>query len=253
MVKTAGSFLQDYFGHYVPGSRGTGLGARKHRPVRHVRDASCFKFGVCRNPYSWYVSWWAFVANQRRPGNSFPTITSPDFHKTLDLLNKATGIVKQTSSRMFIDFDFLRRHDIGIMTWKFIETFCDYDRIIAEDAFDGFTLDLILVDRFARMELLPQDLIDMFDTFIFKLSTAQKEGLLSMERKNVSKHDYFRKYYNQPQIDWVTHKERHLIDLFGYTWSLDTCGQLLTDWPISSSKAGRDQSSKSALGAQQGS
>ena len=225
MVKTAGTFLQDYFGQNVPGTRGTGRGARRHHPVSAVRDLTQFKFGTCRNPFCWYVSWWAFVGNQRKPGNSFPTLATGGFRETMGNLDKAKGIVRQTSSHMFINFDILRKFDIGIMTWKFIETFCDREEIFALDKWDGFDRDQILVDQFISMENLAYDLIYLFSHYIFELSGKQKENLCTMDRVNLSRHDHYKAYYDQPLIDWVRHKERYLFDMFGYNWEKETCGR----------------------------
>ena len=218
MVKTAGTFLQDYFGNNVPGTRGTGRGARRHHPASAVRDLNQFKFGTCRNPFSWYVSWWAFVGNQRRPGNSFPTLATKDFKETMNNLDNATGVVKQTSSHLFINFDILRRFDIGIMTWKFIETFCDHEKIFALDKWDGFGSGEILVDQFVSMENLAEDLIYLFSHRIFELSDKQKKNLRTMDKVNLSRHDHYTTYYDQSLIDWVKHRERYLFNMFGYNW-----------------------------------
>ena len=224
MVKTAGTFLQDYFGQNVPGTRGTGGGAKRHKPASAVKDIDTFKFGTCRNPFSWYVSWWAFVGIQRRPGNSFPTLATNNFKETIANLDKAVGIVKQTSSHLSIDFDILRRFDIGIMTYKFIETFCDHDKIFTLDKWYGFGKDQILVDQFISMENLADDLILLFSNYIFELSDEQKKNLYAMKKVNLSKHDHYKTYYDQSLIDWVRIKERYLFDMFDYNWEEETCG-----------------------------
>lgn len=213
MVKTGGTFLQHYFGQAIPGCRASGSGHNRHKPVSSVMDAPQFKFGSIRNPYSWYVSWWAFQAVQRRPGNSMPSLLVKSFPQSVKNIDAARGIIKQTKSPLFIDFDIAHRFDIGVMTYKFIETFC-HPKIFSRDSFDGFRDGDIIVDRFVSMENLRDDIVSLFRNNIFELSDNQCSLLYSTPDINVSQHGDFGQYYDKETMEWVRHKERHLLKMF---------------------------------------
>jgi len=214
MVKTGGTFLQIYFGKNIPGCKATGSGYRRHKPAKAVNGRSQFKFGVMRNPYSWYISWWAFQAVQRRPGNSLPALLVKDFSQSVRNLDAARGIIKQTKSPLFIDFDILQRFDIGVMTYKVIEMFCDSNRIFNDPRFDGFQSEHFLINTTISMEHLRDELVQLFEAKVFELSNEQKSMLYATPRINVSEHDGFTQYYNDEARKWVEHKERYLFKLF---------------------------------------
>jgi hypothetical protein len=217
MVKTGGSFLQHYFGKYVEGSRGTGPGAKRHKTARTVELEPQFKFGVHRNPFDWYVSWWAFQANQKKPGNSLPDLlVTADFPKSIQNLDKAEGIHKQTKSPLSLDFNVMQKFDIGVMTYKFLEMFCDFNWVLSSQRFDGFTPGLFMIHTTIPMEDLRDQLVQLFKLQIFPLSDRQKSVLYNLPVKNVSNREDFRAYYDKSTRAWVAHKERHLLNLFDY-------------------------------------
>ncbi len=216
MVKTGGSFLQEYLGKNVPGCKGTGPSFKRHKPARSVASEIQFKFGMHRNPFDWYVSWWAFQANQKKPGNSFPDLLVPDFSLSIKNLDEAHGIHKQKFSPLFLDFDIMQKFDIGVMTYKFIEMFCDYNYIVSASQFNGFTAGNFMVHTTIPMEDMRDELVQLFKKQIFPLTDEQKYLLYSSPKKNVSNHNDYRLYYCKWARDWVKHKERYLLDLFGY-------------------------------------
>jgi len=221
MVKTGGTFLQEYFGKNIAGCRATGSGANRHKPVWAVKDLPQFKFGVMRNPYAWYVSWWAFQAVQRSPGNSLPSLLVSDFSQSIRNLDQAHGIVKQTKSPLFIDFDIMRRFDIGVMTYKFIEMFCDADRIFAQDTFNGFNRSDFLIDATIFMEDLKNELVELFYDHIFELTELQTKALYDHPRVNAGQHSQYHEYYNDETLAWVKHKDRHLFNLYWNEFHVD--------------------------------
>jgi hypothetical protein len=214
MVKTGGTFLQDYFGKNIAGCRSTGSGAGRHKPVKAIKDLPQFKFGVMRNPYAWYISWWAFQAIQRSPGNSLPTLLVADFSQSIRNLDQARGIIKQTKSHLFIDFDIMHRFDIGVMTYKFIEMFCDADRIFSQNVFDGFKREDLLIDATVTMEDLRNEVVEIFYDYIFTLSEDQVNNLYDHPRINVGKYEDFTEHYTPETVEWVKRKDRHLFNLY---------------------------------------
>lgn len=236
MVKTAGTFLQDYFGAAIPGTRGTGLSFKRHRTLESVKDLpnfdSIFKFGVMRNPFAWYVSWWYFHLGHKSPGNSLPDICVGNirkrgvtkdeeldsFRSTLFNIGAAKTPMKERSAPLWVPFDVCHKFDIGIQTLKFMEKLCKWEELSKQEKFDGFKGEHFLANTTVSMERLRTDLPKLFEDFIFPMDQNQIDILDTMPKKNTKDHKPYAYYYEPETIEWVKHKERYLFEIYDYVF-----------------------------------
>lgn len=223
LVKTGGSFTERWLRSSIPSAGTTGQGHKKHRALGSLsfkERAWKYKFGIVRNPFAWYVSWWTFNGVRRSPGNSFPGIVTSDFKETLDNLFKATGTYQVGTLKkkipMYVDFDLMRDLDIGILTLKFIQTFCKEVPYLAQLEAEEILKTYLLLDKVLRTEQLRSDLEHMFDKHIFPLTEEQRTALYSNPRQNVTVKEDYRTFYTAPLIARIAWKERYLIDMFNY-------------------------------------
>ncbi len=222
MHKTGGQTLNDIIEHCISDCRVIGY----HYPRGEIppESAELPVVGMIRNPWDWYVSWYAF---NRRPkihnqlfnvisdggsGTFKSTITNlihlgsdrPDSRQHRDDLirmlpnslddNRGVGLAKDSIRD-------LSNAETGYYSWLF-------ERMLGK-ANDDRTI----IGRFENLQ-------DDFLAIMKRLSVNETEILRieldKHERKNVSRHSHYSHYYDKELRDLVARKERWLIEKYGY-------------------------------------
>lgn len=222
MHKTGGQSLIDSIARCIPDHRTIGYHFPRAELPAESRDLPVV--GMVRNPWDWYVSWYAF---NKRPG-----ALNPLFHV---VSNGGTASFKETAAALIrlgsdeaesarlrealvqllpesLDGNRgvgLTTHDVrelhesgaGYYSWLFQRMLGDTD--------DGRTF-------IGRFENLRDDFIDIMDRLQVEQADALREALDNRERKNVSRHSHYSHYYDDELRDLVAEQESSLIEKFGY-------------------------------------
>ncbi len=222
MHKTGGQFLNEIITRCIPDQRTVGY----HLPHAEVpaEAAHLPVVGMVRNPWDWYVSWYAF---NKRPGINNPLFRVVSngglegFKATVSNLvqlgsersasvghrealirllpdtldgNRGVGLTRDSIRN-------LAASEQGYYSWLF-------DRMLGSGC-DGQTF-------IGRFENLQQD----FLAIMMRLSVGESEALRrefgQRERKNVSRHSHYSHYYDDESKELVADMETALAERFGY-------------------------------------
>ena len=221
MHKTGGQFLNEVIARCIPDQRTVGY----HLPRTEVpaEAAHLPVVGVVRNPWDWYVSWYAF---NKRPGiknplfrvvsndaqEGFKTTVSNMVHlgsdrrssaehrealmrllpETLDG-NRGVGLTRDSIRN-------LAASGQGYYSWLF-------DRMLGSE--DDHTF-------IGRFENLQQDFLEIMERLAVGETDALRHEFGQRERKNVSRHSHYSHYYDEECKELVAANEVALIERFGY-------------------------------------
>ena len=218
--KTGGQSLNDAITRCVPNHEVVGY----HLPRSEVPPGSRELpiVGVVRNPWDWYVSWYAFNKKPqiRNPlfnivsdggGASFKaTVTNlinlGDEHseqrrnKLISLLpesldgNRGVGLTKASVHELATSSD-------GYYSWLF-------GRMLGREVDDQ-----TLIGRF---ENLQEDFLAIMRQLNVGEAAALQETLQQRQRKNVSRHSHYSHYYDDELRDLVGRQDGSLIERFDY-------------------------------------
>ena len=196
LQKTGGTFVEKFLWKTF----GQGNVERikpQHRGITTVMDkvGDRLTFGVIRNPWDWYVSWWASRKTVFDPlfSKIFTTENKQNFGKFLRfVLNENFG--KQHD----LDAEIMLNKDIGVYTYRYLKCFCDSD---------GNNL----LDRVVHTETMRDDLVNLLN-----LTSDQVKYLYLMHKRNTSSHKSYKEYYIDDLIELVRHKDRLIVERYGY-------------------------------------
>lgn len=196
MPKTGGEFVIDWLTNCFELSY---IHTHRHVPLqwcRLIEIRKKFVFGFIRDPFAWYVSWWAGQLDKSQPFDEF-------------LKAKARSLLPST----WDDSSFYDRNDIGLMTYRFLTCFSDLTDVDLEnDPISSLlTHDIYMMDQDMS---IPEILNFIFEKHIGGLKDWQREYLFKMPPINTSEHDEVMSYYNQELIDLVLYKDKLIFECF---------------------------------------
>lgn len=222
MHKTGGQFLNEIIARSIPGHRTVGY----HLPRAEVpaEAAHLPVVGVVRNPWAWYVSWYAF---NTRPGIKNPLfrVVSNDgqqgFKATVtnlvhlgsdrpasaghrDALMRLLPETLEGNRGVGLTRDSIRNlagSGRGYYSWLF-------DRMLG-----GGPVDHTFIGRF---ENLQQDFLTIMERLSVRETEALRQEFGKHERKNVSRHSHYSHYYDEECKQLVAVMEAGLVEKFGY-------------------------------------
>lgn len=222
MHKTGGQTLNGIIERCVPRSRVIGY----HFPRREIpaEHAALPVVGLVRNPWDWYVSWYAFnqrphvrnplfmvmseggrlgftatVTNLVNLGSSSPA-SARHRQQLIDLLpdnledNRGIGLTRD-DVRSFAD------DSLGYYSWLFARMLGAHD---AENTHVG------------KFENLRQDFLEIMASLDVAETDAMASALDARERRNHSQHSHYSHYYDRPLRDLVAAREARLIEHHRY-------------------------------------
>lgn len=220
--KTGGQSLNDAITRCVPDHKVVGY----HFPRSEVPSESRGLpiVGIVRNPWDWYVSWYAF---NRRPQIRNPLFNvvsiggSAGFKATVrNLVKLGSGHVDSEKQRneliallpdsldgnrgVGLTKDSIRElssGNDGYYSWQFA-------RMLGREPDDQ-----TLIGRF---ENLQDDFLAIMQQLDVGETAALRESLQQQERKNASRHSHYSHYYDDELRDLVAEKDASLIERFEY-------------------------------------
>lgn len=218
--KTGGQSLNDAITQCVPNHKVAGY----HLPRSEVPPGSrgLPVVGLVRNPWDWYVSWYAFnkkpqirnplfnIVSDGGSASFKATVTNlinlGDAHseqrraKLISLLpesldgNRGVGLTRASIHQLAAGSD-------GYYSWLFA-------RMLGREADDQ-----TLIGRF---ENLQEDFLAIMRQLNVGEAAALQETLQQRQRKNVSRHTHYSHYYDDELRDLVGRQDRSLIERFDY-------------------------------------
>jgi len=222
MHKTGGQTLNDIIKRCIPENRVIGY----HYPRSEIpaESADLPVIGMVRNPWDWYVSWYAF---NRRPKihNQLFNVISDGGNATFK--STVTNLIQLGSDRPASK---LHRDDL----MRMLPNSLDGNRGVglakdsirdlsnAETGYYSWLFDRMLGNANDDQTFIGsfENLRDDFIAIMKRLS-VKETGTLGIEldkheRKNASRHSHYSHYYDNELRDLVASKERGLIEKFDY-------------------------------------
>lgn len=221
--KSGGQFINRLLLQYVPGATRLGY----HLPLSEAPGytVSLPAFGFVRNPWDWYVSWYAF--NALTPlRNPLFRITSNDgtldFCSTIENLVRLgqpdRGSMRESLAKLLPDsrennmgsgltnslIANMHEPERGYLTWLWRYMF-----------FDGPPQRQL---HFGRLEQLRTDLPALLHRFAINVSPEMSNAILAHPPVNTSPHDHYRGYYTTALQNLIAAREGEYIETFGYSF-----------------------------------
>lgn len=182
--------------------------------------------GVIRNPWDWYVSWYAFN-NLRGVKNPLFNVVSrgkqAGFRETIENLVRypeasAGNDIMKRSHRALLPEHFESDGGAGFTKAcvnEFNSPFEGYYSLLVKRMVGDHTSNVHLI----RFESLEQDLMAVLEELKVSEARAIHKHLIEQPKKNSSARGHYSQYYDAELTDLVAEKERGLIERFDYTFS----------------------------------
>ncbi len=222
MHKTGGQTLNDIIERCMPGHQTIGY----HFPYSEIPPeyGALPRVGMVRNPWDWYVSWYAF---NKRPNIRNPLFAivsdlgQADFKSTVtNLINLGSdSSVSERHRAELIDIlpeSLDNNRGVGL-TKNCIRNFSDnetgyfswlFRRMLGDDG--GAQVHV------GRFENLQNDFMAIMGQLHVKESTMLQQELEKQERKNSSQHSHYSHYYDDELRELISRKERQVIEKYDY-------------------------------------
>jgi len=213
--KSGGTFVNDFLVRFFPDARQVGY----HLPRAHIPESARGLpiFGLVRNPWDYYVSWYSFQTDMAQPNLLF-RVTSHGrqlgFAGTVsNLLNLSSnrqqfGAIETGLPERFINRGlnltrqcFTPLYGSGLGFYSFL-----YRRMFGDGA--GVT--------FGRVESLRTDLLSFLQSIGIAPSEAMREFALKAAPVNVSRHGPYQQYYDSALRQLVAERDSEVITRFNY-------------------------------------
>jgi hypothetical protein len=220
--KTGGQFVNRLLTAYLPTARRLGY----HLPRSQTPPTLLHlpALGFVRNPWDWYVSWYAFNAAHPTRNPIFRVVSEHgrhDFkttivnmlslgshsHRTMrDRIIAAlpaernnTSLGSGITQAILMRFD---RADWGYFTWLWHYMF--------------FVNDTTSGARIGHMETLRTDLLAMLKALNVFVPSAMQRAVMMAPPVNLSRRSRYREYYDAELARIVAEKDREIIERYGY-------------------------------------
>ena len=222
VARSGGTFLNKLIMNHVPG-------ARMLQYHGHLRDlperfSHLPVIGFVRNPWDWYVSWYAFNRRPKINNQLFNVVSDSgqsEFKATItNLINLGSD---SATSKMYRDDlisilpDSLEGNRAAGLTKDAIREFSSNDtgyyswlfgRMFGDDQ-DGRT-------HIGRFENLKDDFLAIMQQLSVEATDSLEDAFDKRGRVNTSRHTHYSHYYDDELRDLVAEKEKGLIDRYGY-------------------------------------
>jgi hypothetical protein len=216
--KSGGTFVNECLLRFVPGARPLGY----HLPHTQIPAplAGLPRLGVVRDPWSYYVSWYAFQSARPQPNPLYQTLSrgrALDFAGTIRnmlelgrdpaLLDAAVRALPDRYVNRGLNLpgpELARIADSGQGFYSFLFRYM----------FGSDSSPLI-----ARMEQLRVELPLLLERVGVEITDPLREHLASAAPTNVSTHGPYAQYYDADLAALVNERDRSVIERFGFRFA----------------------------------
>lgn len=230
LQKCGGSFLREYLIRNISGAKYTGEPHDKACDIPKQHRSKPI-LGTIRNPWDWYVSWYA--GTQRSKKGHFWVLHKNGKQTTF---SEFMATVMDLKKRIHnIDFGLVNRLGIGVYTYRYIQSYCHNpdqvfeqlqsqppgEQIVCIAKFREFCYqndNAILRLNLCRTESLRSDLLSFLTSTPTGITKSQASVLTAMAKVNTSEHGSYQDYYDQQLRQSIGEMDNYIVDRFGYTF-----------------------------------
>jgi hypothetical protein len=219
--KTGGQFINRLLLAHIPGAQRIGYHLPRSEAPMEIQHLPAL--GFVRNPWDWYVSWYAFniTASDRNPIfrivsdhgalgfartiENLITLGLPENSGMRMLIAEQLPVTRENSFGSGITRDIMahiHEPDRGYMTWIWRYMF----------HFNGSIRGITT----GRFESLRHDLVDCLMRTNIRISTSMHDDIQNLPAVNVSSHGDYRDYYSNKLADLIAKKDNEYIEYHGY-------------------------------------
>lgn len=215
--KSGGTFVNAFLAQFFADARPIGYHLPREYLPAGARGLPIF--GLVRNPWDYYVSWYSFQQRKARP-NALFTVASDagrlDFRGTIrQLVNLCSDPERHAALAAALPERFT---DHGINLTRA----CLAPLLGANLGFYSFQFRRMFGDgqdvTFGRMESLRDDLRAFLQAQSIALTPAMSAFIAAAPPVNTSEHQHYSRYYDESLRDLVAERDRLVIERFGYTF-----------------------------------
>lgn len=214
--KTGGTFVNECLLRFVDGARQYGY----HLPRRMIPEdhAQLPVLGFCRNPWSYYVSWYSFQSSRPQPNALFNICSdygARDFRSTITQLvnlcanDEALEQLLPLLPNVYVGrglnlprFALEQIRGTGLGFFSFLHRYM----------FSGPGQPA----HVGRAESLRQDLMHFLDSQQLPVSDEFRQYVAEQGRRNASAHGDYEDYYDAPLRELIARRDAEIVDTFGY-------------------------------------
>jgi tetratricopeptide (TPR) repeat protein len=239
MHKTGGQTLNSVIQKCIPDHRVIGY----HYPRKEIPPdlVNLPVVGIVRNPWDWYVSWYAFNRRPKLHNQLFNVISDggkANFKTTVTNLVELGS--DTTKSKAFRD-DLIRmlptslegNRGLGLAKdsiREFSNVNSGYYSWLVERMLGNGSDAQTYVGRFENLE---NDFVGIMHRLSVSEAPAIAWQLEKSERRNVSRHSHYSHYYDDELRDLIASKERSVIEQYGYEFESVKPAGVAYDFPAS--------------------
>ena len=237
MHKTGGQTINHVIEQCVPSVRHIGY----HYPYHLLPPeySGLPVVGMVRNPWDWYISWYAFNVSSNNSNPLFFILSDAyqaDFKNTLkNLINLGSNTPRNQNYRnalaellpesldgnqgVGLTRDCIHRFnddDNGYYSWQFNRMYGDLD---SKTTYIG------------RFENMQEEFLSIMDQISVEETDAIRNKFRGLARFNKSSHSQYSRYYDDELRDLVAQKEALIIDKYGYEFEQLSDSGKVTEFP----------------------
>ncbi|MDQ2945382.1 MAG: hypothetical protein M3Y27_05480 [Acidobacteriota bacterium] len=218
--KSGGTFVNECLLRFFPNARQLGYHLPRSRIPTELAELPVL--GFVRNPWSYYVSWYAFQSERPQPNALFRCMSEEGtlgFNVTIrNLLTLGDADGKLETLLPLLPEAYANRglnlpafalapiRDSGLGFYSYL---CRY-------MYGGNSENLFV----GRTENLRVDFLAFLQREKISLPVALRDFIEQAPALNTSAHDAYRDYYNDATQRLVAERDRTLIDAFGYRYAI---------------------------------
>lgn len=214
--KSGGSFVIDCVRRYMQEAREIGY----HLPGTLIPPAMRDRpvLGLVRNPWSYYVSWYAFQRRRPRPNQLFRMLSNEgrlDFPATIhNMLNLGQNdeLLDRLVARLPGDYGGRGLNLPGFALASIRGSGLGFYSFLYDHMYARVTAGL----HIGCMEDLPQGLLRLFDVVGQPVSDELRRYVLTAPPINTSRHGPYAAYFDKALRDRIAVRDRGIIERYAY-------------------------------------
>jgi hypothetical protein len=217
--KSGGTFVNECLLRFFPGARQLGyhLPSRLIPPELHTLPV----LGFVRNPWSYYVSWYSFQAQMAQPNPLFLCVSE---NRRLDFAGSIRNLLELGDDDSRLDALLARLPATYGNRGLNLPGFALAPIRGSGTGFYSFLFDYMYGPAspaltIGRVESLRSDLLAFLDRLGIGGDPSLRAYIEEAAPRNASRHASIRDYYSEELAALVAHRERTVIERFGYRFA----------------------------------
>jgi hypothetical protein len=219
--KTGGQFVNRLLLEHLPDARRVGYHLPRSEAPDGLRALPAFAF--MRNPWDWYVSWYAFNAANPTRNPIFRAVSeqgAADFNDTIhNLLHLGHPLLSAMRDEIVRGLPETREGNLGSgITRRVMQGFTDPDA----GYLTWLTRYMCFVGgspaglRMGRMEHLREDMVSLLEASGAQLTPQFRAAIADASAVNASPRRDYRGYYDAELRDLVAERDWSIVESYGY-------------------------------------